>query len=442
MTSVVVKGTFLQVEGGDDEDDQPSASRTVTAPGALMGKSHTGSRGGEAEYVDDGSGGWRRTNGLETMEEEDDDEDDDRKPQRAVQGFHGGYHQGEGHMMGDDRGRSPNLGKGSKRSPKSAGKGGNKRSPRSAGGVASDPWGFGQAAPYTGLPPGPPPAAVAAAASVPPVPMPMMAGAPGIFPPWPHSPNPFMAAAMNVAAMQMMAGVTGMPGGGMPSGTMPTAMPGGMAGFGGMPPGAMTGGGFPTAQMSAPQSPQRRGKKGQQQQHQQMAPPPAPVQFETGEAQGRTTVMLRNIPNNYTRAMLLELLDSQGLIGRYDFVYLPFDFKTEAGLGFAFVNLLTPEDAELCKVHLTGFRSWAIPSGKICEVGWSGADQQGLDANIERYRNSSVMHQSVPDELKPVKFMNGVQVPFPKPTRKVWPPHSNYGLRARRAQAQAHGLAS
>mmetsp|Transcript_17838 Transcript_17838/g.51308 ORF Transcript_17838/g.51308 Transcript_17838/m.51308 type:complete len:351 (+) Transcript_17838:738-1790(+) len=252
----------------------------------------------------------------------------------------------------------------------------------------------------------------------------------------------FMAAAMNVAAMQMMAGVTGMPGGGMPSGTMPTAMPGGMAGFGGMPPGAMTGGGFPTAQMSAPQSPQRRGKKGQQQQHQQMAPPPAPVQFETGEAQGRTTVMLRNIPNNYTRAMLLELLDSQGLIGRYDFVYLPFDFKTEAGLGFAFVNLLTPEDAELCKVHLTGFRSWAIPSGKICEVGWSGADQQGLDANIERYRNSSVMHQSVPDELKPVKFMNGVQVPFPKPTRKVWPPHSNYGLRARRAQAQAHGLAS
>jgi len=399
-----------------------------------MGKARTGGQGSggmEAEYVDDGSGGWRRTNGLEPMEEEDGEEDDDRKAK--LQDQHG---QGVSYQ-GDDSGRSPNVGgKAAKRSPKGGGRGASRRSPKGAGGMTPDPWGFSQATVYTGLPPGPPPAAMAA--SVPPVPMPMMPGAPGIFPPWPHTPNPFMAAAMNVAAMQMMAGVTGMPGG-VPPGTMPTAMPGGMAGFGAMPPAAFTGGGYPTTQAPAPQSPQRRGKRGQQAQQQPQGQA-SPAQFEVGESQGRTTVMLRNIPNNYTRAMLLELLDSQGLAGRYDFVYLPFDFKTEAGLGFAFVNLLTPEDAELCKVHLTGFRSWAIPSGKVCEVGWSGADQQGLEANSERYRNSSVMHSSVPEELKPVRFMNGVQVPFPKPTRKVWPPHSNYGLRARRAQAQAHGL--
>merc|ERR1719163_748335 len=34
------------------------------------------------------------------------------------------------------------------------------------------------------------------------------------------------------------------------------------------------------------------------------------------------TVMLRNLPNNYTRAMLLKLIDSEGFGGKYDFVYL------------------------------------------------------------------------------------------------------------------------
>jgi hypothetical protein len=33
-----------------------------------------------------------------------------------------------------------------------------------------------------------------------------------------------------------------------------------------------------------------------------------------------TTLMLRHIPNDYTRQMLLDLLDSQGLAGRYNFV--------------------------------------------------------------------------------------------------------------------------
>ena len=46
----------------------------------------------------------------------------------------------------------------------------------------------------------------------------------------------------------------------------------------------------------------------------------------------RTTVMLRNIPNNYTREMFLALLDDNGFAGRYDFVYLPCDFRRQANL--------------------------------------------------------------------------------------------------------------
>ena len=44
-------------------------------------------------------------------------------------------------------------------------------------------------------------------------------------------------------------------------------------------------------------------------------------------------VMLRNVPNDYTREMLLELLDSQGFAGRYNFAYLPCDFYRDANLG-------------------------------------------------------------------------------------------------------------
>merc|ERR1712113_412539 len=127
----------------------------------------------------------------------------------------------------------------------------------------------------------------------------------------------------------------------------------------------------------------------------------------------RTTLMLRNLPNNYTRDLLTELLDTHGYAQKYDFVYYPIDFQTSSGLGFAFVNFQTHADAAEIKAKLEGFKKWAIPSSKVCTVGWSAAGQQGLDANIERYRNSSVMHKSVPDESKPIVLNNGVRVKFP-----------------------------
>lgn len=162
------------------------------------------------------------------------------------------------------------------------------------------------------------------------------------------------------------------------------------------------------------------------------APPSFNNKMPVPASHGQTTLMLRNLPNNYTRNMLIDLLNAEGFGGRYDFVYVPHDFKTRAGLGFAFVNLVTPYDAECMKHHLEGFKRWSIPSSKTCTVGWSSEDQQGLAANIQRYRNSSVMHDSVPEECKPVLFEKGMPVPFPKNTRKVWPPSDEYGARARK----------
>merc|ERR1711924_493968 len=114
----------------------------------------------------------------------------------------------------------------------------------------------------------------------------------------------------------------------------------------------------------------------------------------------RTTMIMRNLPNNYSRKMVLELLDSHGLAGKYNFFYLPIDFQTESNLGYAFVNLVSNADALLAQSLLGGFCNWEISSRKVLEVAWSEFSQ-GLDANIRRYQNSSVFHESVPEEFQP-----------------------------------------
>jgi hypothetical protein len=128
--------------------------------------------------------------------------------------------------------------------------------------------------------------------------------------------------------------------------------------------------------------------------------------------------MLRNIPNDYSRDMVVELLDSQGFAARYDFIYLPVDFKRMAGLGYAFVNCISHADAEEMMAIFHGFRDWRFNSAKTCEVVW-GEPLQGLQAHIDRYRNSPVMHGSVPDGCKPAVFQDGVRYPFPAPTKRI-----------------------
>jgi hypothetical protein len=136
-----------------------------------------------------------------------------------------------------------------------------------------------------------------------------------------------------------------------------------------------------------------------------------------------TTLMMRNIPNDYTRAMILDLLDSLDLAGRYNFVYLPIDFQRVSSLGYAFVNLVNHDDAEKAFRGLQGFQDWKVSSQKVCEVCW-GEPLQGLSAHVERYRSSPVMHNDVPDQFKPILLQDGIRVAFPPPTKRIRPPRA------------------
>jgi len=135
-------------------------------------------------------------------------------------------------------------------------------------------------------------------------------------------------------------------------------------------------------------------------------------------AEWRTTVMLKNIPNDYTRDQVVSLLDSHGFAGRYDFVYLPLDFTTHSAFGYSFINLITPLDAQHFQQVFYNFSNWSYCSKKVAEVTWS-KPTQGLQMNIERYRNSSVMHGEVPDSFKPAVYHNGHRMCFPPPTKAL-----------------------
>lgn len=137
----------------------------------------------------------------------------------------------------------------------------------------------------------------------------------------------------------------------------------------------------------------------------------------------KTTVILRNLPEDFTREALVELLNAEGFCGRYDYIYLPLHFALRTCFGYAFINLVNCFEAERFRYHFEGFNRWLQPDKKVAAVGWSDS-LQGLDEQVARFRNSRIMHESMPDELKPAVFENGIRVSFPPPTKSLLPPRS------------------
>jgi len=138
-----------------------------------------------------------------------------------------------------------------------------------------------------------------------------------------------------------------------------------------------------------------------------------------------TTVMLRNLPNNYNRSMILAMLDKEGFEGKYNFLYLPIDFRTRACMGYAFVNLVDPTYVPDFWAKFSGYSNWVVRSKKLCGVSWS-EPHQGLESHVERYRNSPIMHESVPDDYRPIVLQNGVRVAFPEPSKSSRPPRNRH----------------
>jgi len=147
-----------------------------------------------------------------------------------------------------------------------------------------------------------------------------------------------------------------------------------------------------------------------------------------------TTVCLRNIPKHFSCMEVVEFLNEQGFGSKFDFVYAPFDFKFNSSVGFAFINCISHEIALEVFEVLNGFCWETTKPGKECKVNWA-SPHQGLQAHIEHFRNSPVMHVDVKEEYKPALFKDGQQVEFPKPTKELRAPRMRSGhMTGRRSQ--------
>jgi len=143
-----------------------------------------------------------------------------------------------------------------------------------------------------------------------------------------------------------------------------------------------------------------------------------------------TTVMMRHLPRDFTRDGFLEVLDSEGFSGAYNFIYLPMDFQNHLSFGYLFVNFVSHKEANRSLIHFDSYLLLHEDKEITMEARWSGP-QQGLAAHIERFRNSPVMHAGVADKYKPAVFSQGERIEFPAPTKRIRKPrlrhHSHVG---------------
>jgi len=145
-----------------------------------------------------------------------------------------------------------------------------------------------------------------------------------------------------------------------------------------------------------------------------------------------TSVILKNLPQDCTRQILFEVLAEHGFIESVNFLYLPmtFDKVVVRSLRYAFISFTNECVAERFFRRFSNFSDWRdlVPREGGCRVEWSAL--QGLQAHIDRYRNSPIMHPSVPSEYRPMQLVQGMPVPFP-PTKQLEAPR----LRRRKDQS-------
>lgn len=98
--------------------------------------------------------------------------------------------------------------------------------------------------------------------------------------------------------------------------------------------------------------------------------------------------MIRNIPNKYTKEMMLRLLNEK-FKGCYDFFYLPIDFKNNCNVGYAFINFI---DLGSIQPFYEEFNNETWPkfnSDKICKIRY--ARIQGREECEEHFQDTSLM---------------------------------------------------
>lgn len=119
-----------------------------------------------------------------------------------------------------------------------------------------------------------------------------------------------------------------------------------------------------------------------------------------------TTLMIRNIPAEYTQDMMLqEVIKSLGG-AELDFFYLPWDTQRNANAGYAFVNFCSPGEARKCIRVFTNHKFKKFQNQKLGKV--SPAHIQGLENNLLHFQDRAVVQGHSPNG--PLVIWKGQQI--------------------------------
>lgn len=134
-----------------------------------------------------------------------------------------------------------------------------------------------------------------------------------------------------------------------------------------------------------------------------------------------TTIMLANLQRNLSQPALVEDLTNAGYKGLFDFLYMPMNFRKSGNFttnfGYAFINFRSSADAA---DFVSMLHHGVIPCSRLEEVTAEWSECQGLQANVRKFRNSPLMHKSIPADCKPAMYdLSGDRVSFPKPTKAI-----------------------
>lgn len=122
-----------------------------------------------------------------------------------------------------------------------------------------------------------------------------------------------------------------------------------------------------------------------------------------------TTLMIRNIPLRYTPPSFRDLIDKEGFSGRYDYLYMPMDFRSQRSLGYCFINFYDPTFAQQFARTFSNRMFPSTNSDKVLAI--SAAARQGLLANVASFKQST-LKQMPKSEFKPLVGILGQLVPL------------------------------
>lgn len=124
---------------------------------------------------------------------------------------------------------------------------------------------------------------------------------------------------------------------------------------------------------------------------------------------GVVTVMIRQVPRQYSQLMLLKEVNQRGFQGLYDFLYLPFDLKKGINVGYGFVSFVHPQHALEFRKAFEGtyLDSNSTNRGKPIHV--HPASLQGYEANCSHFMTTKTGQKQDP-QFSPLFFPQGQPV--------------------------------